>query len=950
LNSLQNDAAAVSRLDTIDKILEAACRLTGMRFAAVARVTADRWLACAVRDEIAFGLEPGGELDVRSTLCHEVGVCRRTIAIDHVAEDPDFREHHTPKQYGFQSYISAPILLRGEFFGTLCALDPEPARPRDPAISATFELFAELIGRHLETEASLLRSAGLVELADRLRSLDDPAAISFVAAEVLGRTLQADRSGYADVDAAAETALVDRDWTAPGATSLAGLHHFRSFGSYIDELKRGEPVVIEDIKADPRTSRTAHALEGVGVRALVNLPVVEDGRLVAVLLLVSATPRHWLDEELTFVREVADRTRSAVERRRAERELERLNKTLEAQVLERTAERDRMWDTSPDLMLVIDFDGVFRRVNPAWTKLLGYAPEELVGHHVNEFVIHDDHAATTKAYELAAAGDQPTLINGYLHKDGSVRWISWTAAPAGDMTYATGRDVTAERSRTAEVRRYREIIEATAAPICAFDTEYRLIAFNKAHNDEFRRVNGFDTRVGDVFPEMFAPEQRPIMRALMTRALSGEHFTVQQEFGRSEFGAPSWEISYTPLKDEAGRVVGAFHQAKDISERLLAEAELATAQDALRHSQKMEAMGNLTGGVAHDFNNLLTPIIGSLDMLVRKGIGSDRERRLIDGALQSAERAKTLVQRLLAFARRQPLQPVPVDVGQLVGGMTDLIVSTLGPTINVHVDIAADLPPARADLNQLEMALLNLAVNARDAMPGGGDLTIMARRESVREQRRADLKRGHYVRLCVIDTGIGMDRSTLERATEPFFSTKGIGKGTGLGLSMVQGLAAQLGGGLLIESTPGQGTSIAFWLPISTVMVDDEEPIAPVLPTRTSRGTALLVDDEELVRMSTADMLIDLGFEVVEANSGEEALRLVRAGLVPAVLVSDHLMPGISGVDLARAARELQPALPVLVVSGYAEVEGIAPDLPRLTKPFRNAELAASLAALVGSG
>ncbi|MGK6324638.1 PAS domain-containing protein [Sphingomonas sp. DT-51] len=949
MNSLQHDAAAVSRLDTIDKILEAACRLTGMRFAAVARVTADRWLACAVRDEIAFGLEPGGELDVRSTLCHEVGICRRTIAIDHVSEDPEFRNHQTPKQYGFQSYISAPILRRGEFFGTLCALDPEPARPRDPAISATFELFAELIGRHLETEASLLRSAALVELADRVRSLDDPAAISFAAAEVLGRTLEVDRSGYADVDATAETVLISRDWTPSGATSLAGLHRFRSFGSYVDELKRGEPVVIENVRDDPRTARTAHALEGVGVRAFVNLPVVEDGRLVAILFLLTGTPRQWLHGELAFVREVADRTRSAIERRRAERELERLNETLEAQVVERTAERDRMWDTSPDLMLVIDFNGVFRRVNPAWTKLLGYAPEELIGHHVNEFVIPDDHAETTKAYELAAAGGEPSVVNGYLHKDGTLRWISWVAAQAGDMTYATGRDVTAEISRAAEVRRYREIIEATAAPICAFDTNYRLIAFNKAHNDEFRRVNGFNTRVGDVFPELFAPEQRPRMRALMGRALSGERFTVQEEFGRPEFGTPCWEISYTPLKDEGGRVIGAFHQATDISERLLAEAELATAQEALRHSQKMEAMGTLTGGVAHDFNNLLTPIIGSLDMLVRKGIGNDRERRLIDGALQSAERAKTLVQRLLAFARRQPLQPVAVDVGQLVTGMTDLIVSTLGPTIDVRVDIASDLPPALADLNQLEMALLNLAVNARDAMPDGGELTITATRASVREKRRADLKRGHYVRLCVTDTGIGMDRPTLQRATEPFFSTKGIGKGTGLGLSMVQGLAAQLGGGLLIESTPGCGTSIELWLPISAAATSDETIAAHTLPARNSRGTALLVDDEELVRMSTADMLMDLGFEVVEATSGEEALQLIRTGFEPDVLVSDHLMPGISGVDLARAARELQPTLPVLIVSGYAEVEGLAPDLPRLTKPFRNTELAASVA-LIESG
>ncbi len=940
--AISDDAAAVSRLGTIDKILEAACRLTGMRFAAVARVTADRWVACAVHDEIAFGLEPGGELDVRSTLCHEVGACGRTIAIDHVANDPVYRDHHTPERYGFQSYISTPILRRGAFFGTLCALDPAPASPRDPAICATFELFAELIGRDLETQASLERGAGLVALADRFRVIDDPAEMLFAAAEVLGRILDVDRSGYADVDDVAETAIVERDWTAPGVVSLAGVHRFRHFGSFIDELKRGEPVVIADADVDTRTVETARALNQVGARAMVNLPVVEHGRLVAILLLNCAVPRQWLPEELAFIRDVADRTRFAVARRRAERELARLTESLEARVVERTAERDRMWDTSPDLMLVIDFNGVFRRVNPAWTAVLGYREQELIGHHVNEFVVPDDHADTVDAYEMAAAGGRPVVLNRYRHRDGTIRWISWTAAPAGKMTYATGRDVTAERKRAVEVRRYREIVEATAAPICAFDVDYRLIAFNKAHNDEFRRVNGFDTKIGDVFPDLFAADQCDVMRDLMTRALSGESFTVVEAFGRPELGLPCWEISYTPLRDESGRVVGAFHQATDISERLLAEAELDRAQEALPQSQKLESMGQLTGGVAHDINNLLTPIMGSLDLLHRRGVGTEREQRMIDGALQSAERARLLVQRLLAFARRQPLQAVAVDVAALVIGMAHLIEATSGPRVRVVLDLASDLPSARADPNQLELAILNLAVNARDAMAGGGTLTIAARSEPIGPASRPILGAGDYVRLTVSDTGSGMDDATLARAIEPFFSTKGIGKGTGLGLSMVHGLAAQLGGGLVIASEPNIGTVIDLWLPVTAETVPALAP-ALVRESKHAAGIALLVDDEELVRLSTADMLTDLGYAVLEAASAEAALELVESGIAFDVLVTDHLMPGMSGAELARKVAERRPDTAVLVISGYAELEGIAADLPRLSKPYQRDGLAAAL-------
>lgn len=378
-------------------------------------------------------------------------------------------------------------------------------------------------------------------------------------------------------------------------------------------------------------------------------------------------------------------------------------------------------------------------------------------------------------------------------------------------------------------------------------------------------------------------------------------------------------------------------------------AEREAVQEALRQSQKMEAMGQLTGGVAHDFNNLLTPIVGTLDMLQRRGVGGEREQRLISGAVQSADRARTLVQRLLAFARRQPLQPVSVDVAKLVNGMGDLVASTTGPQIRVVVDAPADLPAAIADPNQLEMALLNLSVNARDAMPEGGTMRISACTEWVCNGHRSRLPTGDYLCLSVADTGIGMDADTLARSVEPFFSTKGVGKGTGLGLSMVHGLASQLNGALTIQSSPGLGTNVELWLPRSMTLPTAALRTEEAAEQRSPRGIALLVDDEELVRASTSYMLADLGYRVIEAASGEEALQLLGTGQHVDLIVTDHLMPGITGTDLARRARFSRPGTAILLVSGYAEHEGLDPDLPRLTKPFRKSELAASLARLGGT-
>jgi PAS domain S-box-containing protein len=501
--------------------------------------------------------------------------------------------------------------------------------------------------------------------------------------------------------------------------------------------------------------------------------------------------------------------------------------------------------------------------------------------------------------------------------------------------------------RTSERNLLATLIEATDVMVMACDLQYNILAVNRANAAEFERVYGTRPKAGDHLLDLLAdqPEHQEEVRAGWTRPLSGQEITVIEEFGDPGRDRPYYAITFRNLLNGQGERIGAYQFVTDVTERLKAEAELIETQEALRQSQKMEAMGQLTGGVAHDFNNLLTPIVGSLDMLMRRGLGSEREQRLISGAMQSAERAKTLVQRLLAFARRQPLQPTAVDVRILVSGLAGLLESTLGPKIDVHLRIADNLPPARADANQLEMAVLNLAVNARDAMPDGGVLTISATHERVFSSQKEKLKKGEYLRLSVSDTGVGMDEGTVARAIEPFFSTKGIGKGTGLGLSMVHGLAAQLGGKLSLQSTPGSGTSVELWLPVSSGTA--AQPLSGTSggPSTLGQMRVLLVDDEELVRLSTAAMLVDLGYEVLEASSGEEALVLLQE-TTPDLLLTDHLMPGMSGVELANAARERIPSLPTLIISGYAELEGLAPELARLTKPFRNSELAECLSSL----
>ncbi|TCR92015.1 PAS domain S-box-containing protein [Rhizobium sp. BK376] len=401
------------------------------------------------------------------------------------------------------------------------------------------------------------------------------------------------------------------------------------------------------------------------------------------------------------------------------------------------------------------------------------------------------------------------------------------------------------------------------------------------------------------------------------------------------------------------RVAERTRELKQAHAVVMAEiSQRERAEEQLRQAQKMEAIGQLTGGVAHDFNNLLMAVLSNLELL-RKYVGDDNKAtRLIEGALQGARRGASLTQRLLAFARRQDLHVAPVDLCALVRGMEDFLKRSVGSTILIEMAVPDHLPPVSADANQVELALLNLAVNARDAMPDGGAIRIELK-EAEQHSTTEELAAGHYVVLSVADQGHGMSKETLQKAIEPFFSTKELGKGTGLGLSMIHGLALQLNGDLKLESTVGKGTTAELWIPVSTTAVTEAEQreTAPSSRRETSGPKRiLLVDDDLLIAMSSADMLVDLGHEVVEAHSGQEALEYLGSEMDFDLMITDYSMPGMTGGELAKAAREIAPHLPVLIASGYAELPpGVDLDVSRLAKPYTQEQLAVEIGKVVAA-
>ncbi|HEY8591558.1 MAG TPA: PAS domain-containing protein [Sphingomicrobium sp.] len=490
--------------------------------------------------------------------------------------------------------------------------------------------------------------------------------------------------------------------------------------------------------------------------------------------------------------------------------------------------------------------------------------------------------------------------------------------------------------------------------------------FHDYFNDRWYEFTGvpYGSTDGAGWNDIFHPDDQQRSFELWQHSLkTGDPYHIEYRL-RHRSGEYRWVIGRAqPVRDEGGEIVRWYGTCTDIDELVRAREVLARSREdleqlvvdrteelervhtELRQTQKMDAIGQLTGGIAHDFNNLLTPIIGALDLLSKK-TDDERSLRLLEGALTSAERARVLVARLLSFARKQRLESRSVPVGRVLLGTTDLLERSLGPTIRLDLRLPSEDLWVLVDPNQLELGLLNLAVNARDAMPKGGRLLISAEREQVADGHASGLSPGEYVRIVVRDDGEGMDERTLSMAVEPFYSTKERGKGTGLGLSMVHGLAAQSGGALCLESKLGEGTSVNLWLPIGQGEAELEE--APELdPGDVVPLKILLVDDEDLVRAATADILADVGHTVHQAHSGQTAVAIFKSDPTYDLIVTDYAMPLMSGAGLIRELRHIRPGTPALLVTGYASAASDVPaDVPRIEKPFRAAELVRKISGL----
>ncbi|MGN2243855.1 PAS domain S-box protein [Frateuria sp. GZRR33] len=641
-------------------------------------------------------------------------------------------------------------------------------------------------------------------------------------------------------EAAGGTRLCALAGVEPG-TSRSGVH--RLFGPVIEH---NQMFRSGDITSDPRLPR-ADAATTATIRSVLAVPVTSrSGEPLGILVfghpeaarfkarhepLMAGVAAH-AAIAIDNARLLATAQREVEERRMAQERLRELNETLEARVEARTRERDRAWAMSRDLQLVMDATGIILAANEA-SDILGYRPEELIGHSAEAFVHPDDVAIHLEAMSMASAGKFPPEEVRCLHKDGSYRWLSWVKSADQGVLYASGRDVTQQKEQ--------------------------------------------------------------------------------------------------------------------------AQA-LAAAEEALRQSQKMEAVGQLTGGIAHDFNNMLAVVMGSLDLLKRRVGDNPRALRQIESATDAADRAALLTRRLLAFSRQQALNPQPIDLNRLVGEMSELLRHSIGAGIRLHATLADGLWRTRVDANQLENVLLNLAVNARDAMPEGGCLTIetgnvqLDRRYAAANGTRA----GDYVLIAVTDNGSGMPADVLARAFDPFFTTKEVGKGTGLGLSQVYGFVRQSGGHVKLYSEPGHGTTVRIYLPrlreeeAAGGAAEGDAAIAP----GGLQELILVVEDEPSVRQFSVDALEELGYRVLQADGAPAALRLLDRHPDVALLFTDIVMPEVNGRRLADEVHHRRPDLPILFTTGYTRDavvhQGVLdPDVELLGKPFTIDELARKVRAML---
>jgi PAS domain S-box-containing protein len=605
---------------------------------------------------------------------------------------------------------------------------------------------------------------------------------------------------------------------------------------------------------------------------------------------------------------------------------------------------------------MLDVAGHVTSWNPGAERFKGYKAGEILGSHFSQFYTAEDRKAGRPALALKSAAEAGRFeAEGWrLRKDGTRFWAHVVIDPIRRGEELIGfakitRDLTERRAAEQALRRseeqFRILVEGvTDYAIYMLDPSGKVISWNAGAE----RIKGYAPGeiIGDHFSRFYLPEEVEAGAPAHALSIARRSGRFEKEGWRlRKDGTRFWaHVVIDPITGDDGEIVGFAKITRDITERTEAQRELETAREALYQSQKLEAIGQLTGGVAHDFNNLLAAITGSLDLLRKRLPYDPRMTPLLENAIQGAERGAILTQRMLAFARKQELKLEAVDIPQLVRGMGEFIRRSIGPNVDVRMRFADVLPRVQTDPYQLETALLNLVVNARDALPNGGEISITAEQAKV-ARTEGERRIGSYVRLSVSDNGTGMPPEIAAKVTEPFFTTKGVGKGTGLGLSMVQGLAGQSGGWIEIDSEVGKGTRIDLWLPLAGADLPAAGlTVSDAVGDAGDRLVVLAVDDDPLVLTNTVAMLDELGHNVLVANSGDEALVIFQRHPEIDLVLTDEVMPGLSGSQLAERVKELRPTAAVALASGYADLHPSpgphVATLPRLAKPFTLAQLA----------
>ena len=606
---------------------------------------------------------------------------------------------------------------------------------------------------------------------------------------------------------------------------------------------------------------------------------------------------------------------------------------------------------------MLDASGIVTTWNPGAQRFKGYAANEIIGQHFSRFYTEDDRKTglPNRALETAEREGKFEAEGWRVRKDGSRFWAYVVIDPIRDRSgqiigfAKITRDLTERKAAEQVLHRseeqFRLLVQGVSDyAIYLLDLEGNITSWNLGA----QRIKGYFANeiIGQHFSRFYTDDDR----AAGLPELALETVRKQGRFEKEAWrvrkgGSRFWaHVIIDPIRDDEGSAIGYAKITRDITERRKAEEELQKAREFSLQAQKLEAIGQLTGGIAHDFNNLLMAVLGSLELLRKRLSDDPKSIALLENAAQGAQRGTTLTKRMLAFARNYEMKKEAIDIPTLVHGMKELVERSMGPSFNMEIRFPLSLNPVEADANQLELALLNLSLNARDAMADGGDIILAAREENISAGHRSGLKAGRYIRLSMTDTGEGMDQETLLKATEPFFTTKGVGKGTGLGLSMVHGFAEQSGGRLILHSQKGSGTTAELLLRVAKA---SEKPI-PATPTPPAKAlrplTILAVDDDALVLMNTVHMLEDLGHTVFEAYSGYEALEILRREDGIDLVVTDQAMPKMTGTELAKIIKREWPDIPVLLATGYADrVRGDDIGLPKLTKPYMQRELAEAI-------